>query len=75
MNNFYTTMCHVDQKDMNSDMIYGITAKKQYSGEVMFFDYHISFNLADVQRIADHCQKVQPTEDEFKNIIKSYLNL
>lgn len=37
MNNFYTTMCHVDQKDMNSDMIYGITAKKQYSGEVMFF--------------------------------------
>lgn len=72
MNNFYTTMTHIDQTDLNSEMIYGITAKNIGTGKVIFSDYKISFNMLLVKELSDLCQMKQPTENEFRELIKCY---
>lgn len=72
MNTFYTTMSHVDQDDLDSEMIYGITAKENGTGKVMFAEYNISFDFSLVQELADICQKNQPDEEEFENLISSH---
>ena len=72
MNNFYTTMTHIDQTDLNSEMIYGITAKNIGTGKVIFSDYKISFNMLLVKELSDLCQMKQPTENEFRKLIKSH---
>lgn len=72
MNNFYITMTRIDQTDLNSEMIYGITAKNVGTGKVVFTDYQISFNMLLVKKISDLCQQKQPTENEFKKLINSY---
>ena len=72
MNTFYTTMSHVDQKDLDSKMIYGITAKSKVDGQVMFADYRISLDSPLVQKLADFCQEKQPNEDEFREIVQKY---
>ena len=72
MNILYTTMKHVDQSDYDSEMIYGITAKEKGSGKVRFADYQISFNMQRVNELSDLCQEKQPTENEFRELVKSY---
>ena len=72
MNNFYTTMSHVDQTDMDSPMIYGITAKEIGTGKVMFADYEISFDPHTINKLSNICQKFQPNEKEFKQVVACY---
>lgn len=72
MNNFYTTVSRIDQKDMNSKMIYGITAKSKTNGNVMFADYKISCDMKFVDELRKVCQTNQPDEQEFRNLICSY---
>lgn len=72
MNTFFTTMSLVNQKDEDFGRIYGITAKSQGNGEVMFAEYRISLDLSLVQELADFCQEKQPNEEEFREIVRKY---
>lgn len=72
MNTFYTTMSHVDQKDKDSGRIYGITAKSQGNGEVMFAEYRISLDSRLVKKLADFCLEKQLSEEEFHEIVRKY---
>lgn len=72
MNNFYTTMSRTDKNNLDSKIIYGITAKERQNGKVVFADYRISCDFCFVERLATQFQQGQPTQDEFESIINKY---